>query len=235
MPTITAGYDLFETIPGEANFLFPTSMPIPEGFFHKGSDPFMGTIRFEGVPIREFTDPRTGKKHKTGTTDTMVFRKQDVTIKSVPGSGTTEIELVHLSLRSCCPIEVQVGGHAQRWDVHLSLSRSKPSLGTMTITHESEHGGHFASEIRPVPVFRFERRSDGVERLLDLGALPLPAEKQELVVRLNTLQASEVAWTNSPLERENAVVLPELTGSFHIPVPIYHNAAKHGIRRPVLF
>src|ERR1019366_3898194 len=162
-PTITAGFDLFETT-GDAYFALPSGFSVPADFFHKSSAPFTGIIRFEGYPLRKFKDPRTGKEHKTGTTDTIVHRKQDVTIKSVGGSGTTEIELVQLSLRSCRPIEVHVGRGVQRWDVQVSVSRSKPSAGSMTITQTSEHGGQFASELVIWPLFRFERQSDGEER-----------------------------------------------------------------------
>lgn len=208
MSTIPAGYDLFETIPGETHFTFPNALPIPADFFHKGSAPFTGTIHFEGYPIREFHDPRTRKKHKTGTTDTMVERKADVTIKSVGGTGTTEIELVHLSLRGS--INVQVGSSTQIWDVHVSVSRSKPSTGTMTFTQTSEHGGVFASELRVAPHFRFERRSDGAERHLDMGAMNIAEEKQALVARANTLTSSEVQWQDSHPAGGNALVIPEL-------------------------
>src|SRR5580658_2630196 len=178
MSTITAGYDLFQTVEGEANFTFSTSHPVPANFFHKGSAPFMGTIRFEGRPIRKFKDPRSGKEHSVGMTDTIVERKKDVIIKAIGGSGTTEIELVRLSLRSCCPIKVQVGRSVQRWDVHLGVSHSARSVGNITITQTSEHGGTFESEIQVVPHFRFERLSDGAERQLDMGALSISDEKQ---------------------------------------------------------
>ena len=225
MPTtIPANYDLFETN-GDAYFTLPSGFSIPAGFFHKGSAPWAGLIRFAGYPIRKFEDPRTGKEHKTGRTDTIVHRKQDVTIKSVGGSGTTEIELVQLSLRSYRPIEVHVGRGVQCWDVQVSVSRSKPSAGSMTITQTSEHGGQFASELVVWPLFRFERQSDGEERLLDLGALQIPAEKQALVARINTQQAAEVEWQDSPLV--DALAIPELTGRFAVPAihHLSHNVA----------
>jgi hypothetical protein len=103
MPTIREGYDLFETLDG-SHFIFPEAFPIPADFFGKGSAAFVGLIPITGVPIREFTEPRTSKSYKTGTTDTIVRRKSAVTIDSFPGSGTTEIELVHLNLQSASPI-----------------------------------------------------------------------------------------------------------------------------------
>jgi hypothetical protein len=216
MPTIPQGYDLFETIPGDSHFPFPNAFPIPAEFFGKGSAPFIGRIRFAGVPIREFTDPRTKKTHKTGTTDTIVHRKQEVTIKAIPGSGTTEIELVRLSVRSCSPIEVQVGDHVERWDVHVSLSRSKPSTGSMTITQTSDQGGHFASTLAVFPLFRFERIADGEERHLDIGALQVSEAKQKLFAHINTLEESDVAWGVSAAQRENTLNLSELAGRFAV-------------------
>src|SRR5580658_862992 len=208
MSTIPAGYDLLETIPGETHVIFPNALPIPADFFHKGSAPFTGTIHLEGYPIREFHDPRTRKKHKTGTTDTVVERKTDVTIKSVGGTGTTEIELVQLSLRGS--INVQVGSSTQVWDVHVSASHSKRSTGTMTFTQTSEHGGVFASELQVVAHFRFERRSDGAERHLDMGAMKIAEEKQALVARANTLTSSEVQWLDSHPAGGSALVIPDL-------------------------
>jgi hypothetical protein len=228
MSTIAAGYDFFETIPGETNFQFPNGLPIPADFFHKGSAPFMGTIRFEGVPIREFTDARTGKKYETGTTDTVMHRRQDVAMKSIPGSGTTEVELVQLSLRSCSPIEVPSGRYRDRWDVRLSVSRSKPSVGTMTINQTSEHGGHFATKFVVVPHFRFERLADGAERHLDMGALKIPADRQEYVARLTTQETMEVPWQDSSPEDERAV----LSSGFVIRLPIYHIHAVIPARLP---
>ncbi len=233
MSTIKAGLDLFETPAGTASFLIPSGMAIPAHFFHEGSVPFAGIIHFDGFPLRLVTDPRSGKKHKSGTADTAVFRKQDVTINSIPGSGTTEIELVQLSLRSSRAIEVQVGRGVQRWDVHVSVSSSRPSTWTMTITQTSAHGGIFAAEMHVWPLFRFERRSDGEERHLDMGALKFPDDKQELVVRLNTLQTSEAVWQESLPEDEIAFRNPELTGNFAIPQPVYHvgphPVVRHGL------
>jgi hypothetical protein len=222
MSTISAGYDLFETIEEGANFTFPNGLRIPAGFFDTDSVPFMGIIQFRGVPIRKFTDPRSGTTFETGTADTIVFRKQDAIINGTSGSATIEIELARLSLRSSSPIEVKVGRHVQRWDVHVSLSRSVPSTGTMTITQTSASGGHFSSTLLPVPHFRFERLSDGKESHLDTGAMPIPNEKRALVTRINTLESSDVAWGVRPAAPETALAIPELTGNFAVLEPIVH-------------
>jgi hypothetical protein len=220
MPTIQAGFDFFETN-GDAYFTLPHGFSIPEGFFHKGSAPWAGLIRFVGYPIRRFEDPKTGKEVKTGTADTVVARKQDITIQKIPGSGTTEIELVRLSLRSATPIQVEVGHIVQRWDVDVTVSTAKPSIGSMTVTQATDQGGHFTSELVIWPKFRFERRSDGEERLLDMGAMKVPAERQALVAGINTLRAADVPWQSSPLP--NTLALPALMGNFAVRAIAHHS------------
>jgi len=220
MPTIQSGFDLFET-QGDAFFTLPNGFSVPADFFQKGSHPFAGIIRFTGFPIRRFEDPRNGKEHKIGTTDTIVFRKQDVNIANVPGSGTTEIELVVLQLRSVNPIEVQTAHGTQKWDVFVSLSRAKPSLGTMTITQTSDGGGTFSSELVIWPSFRFERRSDGEEKVLDMGALRVPPEKQAVVSKINTLAAAEVPWTTTP--EAGKLANTALTANFAVRAIAHHS------------
>ena len=217
MPTIQAGFDLFQT--EEAFFPLSSGFGLPADFFQKGSHPFAGIIRFRGVPIRKFEDPRSGKEHKTGTTDTIMQRKQDVTIGSVPGSGTTEIELVALSLKSMEPIQVQTAHGTQKWDVFVSLSRAKPSVGSMTITQSTDRGGTFASEFVVWPIFRFERQSDGEERILDTGAMRLPAEKQALAARVNTLTAADVEWTTTPAA--GVLANAALTANFAVAIAVH--------------
>jgi hypothetical protein len=163
MTTIRAGYDLFETMEGGANATFPNGLPIPAGFFDPDSEPFMGIIEFQGVPIREFTDPQTGRTHKTGHADTIVHRTRDAVISGNSGSATIPIELVRVTLRSSRPIEVKVGRRVQRWHVHMTLSSAVKSTGTMTISQTSATKGHFSSTLLPVPLFRFERLSGGRE------------------------------------------------------------------------
>lgn len=209
MPTVHKGYDLFETLEG-SYFLFSNALPIPANFFGEGSAPFIGVIPFIGVPIRVFTEPRTKKSHQIGATDTIVERKKDVTIHSVPGSGATDIELVHLSLKSASLMKVPVGRHVERWQVYASVSRSQPSTGSMTITLTSEQEGTFDSTLLVIPHFRFERHSDGEERHLDLGAAKLPDVKLKLFTRLSTLEAHEVPFSTKAPATGTALHVAEL-------------------------
>ena len=220
MATIKAGFDVFETS-GEAYFTIPSGFGIPGGFFHKDSQPWTGLMTFTGYPVRKFEDPRTGKVFDTGAADTFVERKQDVTIQKVPGTGSSPIQLVKLRLRSCRPIEVQVGRVVQRWDVEVDVSQTKPSSGTITITQTSDQGGTFNSELTIWPLFKFVHRTTGEERLLDMGALRIPAEKQAVVASVNTLVAAEVPFTLAPAA--DTFALPELTGNFAAAIIAHHS------------
>jgi hypothetical protein len=191
--TIKAGHELFVTV-GETFFALPSGLAIPENFFDKGSEPWTGVIKFGGLPLRTFRDPHTGTEHKTGEADTIVQRKQDVTIDQIGGSGTTPIELVALQLRSSAPIAVRVGDGVQRWDVVARVSRSKPSAGHMTITQLTAVGGQFHSDFVVLPELRFTRLSDGEERVLDFGAMRVPEAKHALVDRITRFEAHEVPF-----------------------------------------
>lgn len=208
MTTIHKGHDLLETV--SAHFIFPNDMRIPAGFFHAHSAPWMGTIDFRGVPIREF------QTHKTGSTDTVVQRLEDAVIPGTSGSATIPIELVKLSLVSVHPIEVTVGRHKQKWDVHASVASSHKSTGTMTITQTSATGGHFSSKLTVVPYFKFIRRSDGEEKTLDVGAMPIPREKREQLTARNTLESSEVAWGTAPADPETDLYIAAVSGNFAV-------------------
>jgi hypothetical protein len=193
MPTFQANYNLFAT-DGETFFAFPHGLPIPGDFFHRGSRPWTGLIKFQGYPFRTFRDPRTGIEHQTGNADTAVFREQDVVINQIGGQGTTPIVLAALQLRSVGPIAVGVGNRVQHWDVEVRVSRSRPSAGQMTIHHTSATGGHFDSELNVVPEFTFIRQADGDQKVLDFGTVSVPAPRQALAARAITLQDFDVPF-----------------------------------------
>lgn len=162
---VPAGFDLFET-DSSTSFQDFSETPIPAGFFDQGSEPFVGRITFEGVPI----DPA-----QLGTTDTIVERQTDALLPPpYPSSDTIPIELVELSLVSVEPIVVQVGRTTQVWDVNVGVSRVVNSTGEMTITKVDNGGGTFSSTLYVQPVFTFTRLKDGAVRQLDTGALRLP-------------------------------------------------------------
>jgi hypothetical protein len=101
-----------------------------------------------------------------GPTDTMVQRTG-----SLPSGGTGDIpiELVALSLQSCAPITVDLGGGPAQWDVHLLINPSglanqpptvlPPSQGKMTIQihNDAQGGGTFDSVLNVIPLLTFRR------------------------------------------------------------------------------
>jgi hypothetical protein len=147
---IAAGNDEFETTGnGESYHNFAAS-PIPADFFGPGSEKYTGVVPLVGVPLAEGSD-----------TDTIISRDQ-----SVDGSGTTTLTMKGLSLNSINPIIVSYsGGGSEKWDVHVSLSDTKASTGSMTINS----GGTFDSSLKVWPKFTFTRQSDHVQKVLDTG------------------------------------------------------------------
>ena len=183
---VPAGADLFATDPDQTSFAFQGDFAVPAGFFDPGSQPFQGDVRFFGVQLGTFA----GKG--VGDADTVVKRLAAANIgPPFPSTDTVPIELVGLSLQSTAPITVQVGGATQLWDVTAEPSPGARSFGTMTITKTGETGGTFDSRLTVLPLFHFTRRSDGVQRFLDLGGITLPPAALDAL----TLKASGVPWT----------------------------------------
>src|SRR5215813_1469566 len=65
---IAPGIDNWQTLGGGATRYNFGEQPIPADFFCVGSEPFRGSVEFEGVPLR--TEPADA----LGTTDTVVER-----------------------------------------------------------------------------------------------------------------------------------------------------------------
>jgi|SRR5579864_109580 hypothetical protein len=191
-------FDFFSTIAKGTEFQFKGEYAIPAGFFSEGSDRFEGTVSFTGVPLGEFRD------HRVGNADTVMERKKALEIRPpFPGSESTDIQLVALSMRSTLPIKVHVGRESELWDVKVSLSSSHTSTGTMKITQRSAAGGVASSEMTVYPLFTFERRTDKAERRLDVGALKLSPL---------TLRANDFPWaTKCP---EGVVTVQGLSDDF---------------------
>src|SRR5206468_4061374 len=122
--------DVFKTPPGGATHEDFSWMPIPAGFFDPGSEPFDGTIRYQGAPLNP--------PSPLGPTDTIVRRPQPATLVGVGASQTVPIEIVALSLVSSAPITVNYSGGPppEQWNVSVCLSDVVPQpSGSMTITN----------------------------------------------------------------------------------------------------
>jgi len=132
--SIAPGFDIFTTPNGTASIAVPG----------------VGAVVLNSNPIDS----------QLWNTDTIVQRKQGIDFDPHPGgSGTIEIELVALSLRSAAPVDI--GGSF--FDVFVTIDALglptipqpdvlTPSIGTMTINHEFDNGGTFTAEFPSVAV-----------------------------------------------------------------------------------
>jgi hypothetical protein len=137
---VVAGSDLLVTPAGGMTYEDFSGTPIPAGFFGVGSDPFIGTVRFRGVPL-----VGTGVN---GHTDTIVRRNADAMLTACPSAATVPIEIVALSLVSVSPITVTFGGGANSatYEVGACLSSAvNQQPGGMQIIRSHVNGGTFSS------------------------------------------------------------------------------------------
>ncbi len=163
---ISAGFDLFVTDSSQTQITFSNSLPIPAGFFGPGSDPFTGTVHFDGVPLGTYQGVNVGD------TDTIVERKTDATLPQPPPSNDgVPIEIVSLSLVSVAPITVTYnGGNPELWNVTVALAPT-PSTGAMTIFMKDQQGGTFDVTLLINARLAFTRASGVTAQplLLDVG------------------------------------------------------------------
>jgi hypothetical protein len=216
---IPAGFDFLETIAKDTVFHFE-KIPIPAGFFSNRSEPFAKSVNFRGRPLRGAYFGGLDITH----VDTVVERKREVPVRRGV-AARTPIELVGLALESVEPIEVEVGKRIELWDVEVELSAKRRSEGHMSITKADENGGTFDSEFLVVPVFRFIRRCDGKERLLDVGDLPSSPELDEML----TMRARRTPWRHTLI---TALSVEGLNDRFVAGAPLAINeeseSADHG-------
>lgn len=151
---VIAGFDLYETQGGSHTFGGPYTIPLD--FFAPGSEPFTGTVVFQGEPLGTYfacpgpIDP----------TDTIVRRLNNAVF---PGGETIPIELVQLSLVSVNPITVTYsGGPSELWDVQVTLPVPQP--GSMVIQKTHPNGGVFNAQFQVRPQFTFTRVPDAATR-----------------------------------------------------------------------
>ncbi len=117
--TVGAGFDFFKTGDG-AKFTFDN----------------FGEIEFKGVPVGTFVLPDSSETINVGNADTIVERKQDVTLDNVGDSGMTDIEVRVLSLKSKQSLILPEG----EFNIFAELNEDAPSTGKMTITLDSLDG-----------------------------------------------------------------------------------------------
>ena len=131
---IHKGVDIWMTVAGFTKTSFEKE-PIPAGFFCTGSQPFTGTVVFEGWPLA--IEP----SGSLGTVDTVVNRLDDA-VFNAKGEATTRIQLMALSLVSTKPIETSCG----KFDVAVSLTGEQPTT-TMRIVRNDYLGGTYSAPL----------------------------------------------------------------------------------------
>jgi len=148
---IQPGYDLWTTPPGGAIENFGSGAePIPADFFGPGSDPFFGSVLFQGQPLE------THNGQPTGSADTIVQRPGPANLPANGSTTTIPIEIVALSLTSIDPIVVTYNGgqNPTLFDVEVTLGPN-PSNGSMTVTRNTSKGGTYDATINVCPIFVF--------------------------------------------------------------------------------
>jgi len=205
---IPAGSDSFATLNGsEQSF---GADPIPADFFDPGSDPFDAFIGWVGVPLGP-----------GATTDTIIERLDKAKFSGPkPASDTIRIQIREMSFQSVDPITVNYSGDGQTelWNVRVGLSATPQPIGSMTIREEEASGGSFDWILPILPRFTFTRISDGVTRVIDYGALGLPAVE---------LHARAVPWlhkTTFPEVIHAPKFCPACDSPDGVPIEIFESA-----------
>jgi hypothetical protein len=143
-----------------------SAAPIPEGFFDfngRQCGTFDGSASFGGAPISEET---------LGAADTFVDRSGDPIGLSDPvgTTGSVDIEIVALNMRSLEPVTVLCDGEPTEWNVRVDLSETPAPMGSLTATKNFSNGGTAESVLFVMPRLVFTNVDDPtVERVLDVG------------------------------------------------------------------
>ena len=187
---VPPGFDLFETDPEQTVFSFREEFTIPPNFFDQGSAPFQGDVAFGGVPLGTF------QGRDVGDADTVLRRVAEVLLAPpFPASGSTQVEVAALNLRAMQPIQVDVAGTPQVWDVAAAPSTAQQSFGQLDITQTSDVGGTYNSQLVAFPRFTFTRMGDGATRVFDTGELFQQSNGPQ---RIDILQDLSQGSVNTP-------------------------------------
>lgn len=181
---VLAGSDLFTTpaSPFAGSSPSQQSLSLPADLFGAGSDPFVGTVHFRGVPLAGTN---------TQGADTIVARLEDAIL---PGCGSVtvppiSIQILALSLVGTDPITVTFGAlGSSTYEVRAGLSSLVAQTpGSMTLTHSCPQGGVFSSSLPVTPRLVFTRLS-GSQGLASLTLDPAPSIE---------IDASGVRWSHT--------------------------------------
>lgn len=101
-PIVYSGSDLWITPGDGTTFADFSHIPIPADFFCSGSQPFLGKVVFEGVPLT------TKPAGALGPTDTIVHRLDDAVFDR-NGLATTRIQMAAMEFRGIEPLRNECG------------------------------------------------------------------------------------------------------------------------------
>lgn len=165
---VQPGDDPYQIDPSLTQEVFSGPTTIPLSFFEPNSDPFTGTVPFQGILIPAFP----GCSGDLGLANVIIRRPSASNTPVVPSSDQIPIEIVALSLVSTNPITVTYNGgqNPELWEVMKSLSPTPSGPGSKDLHHSIPDGGTFDSQLPVRPQFTFRRLSDNTIRTLDAGA-----------------------------------------------------------------
>ena len=185
---IHKGVDIWMTVAGFAKTSFEKE-PIPAGFFCTDSQPFTGTVVFEGRPLA--IEPAGS----LGSVDTVVNRLDDAVFND-KGEATTRIQLMALSLVSTKPIETSCG----KYDVAVSLSGEQPTT-TMRIVRNDYFGGTYSAPLALNVKVAFTPVGGGT-----------PSGRYELTRRIELGPADHSVWAYINMPRYTGAVRVDTDG-----------------------
>lgn len=145
---------------------------LPAGFFDfdgRTCERFEGAAEFVGTALNEST---------TGAADTAINRSEDPIAPSDPvgTTGTVDVQIISMSLRSAEPITVMCDGEPTQWQIQATLSDTPSPMGTLTATKTHDNGGTAQTVLPVLLKLTFTNVSQpGVQRTLDFGDSGLDA------------------------------------------------------------
>lgn len=151
---IASGYDYWQTLgSGATRYDFGAS-PLPADFFCLGSEPFRGTVDFEGVPLR------TAPENVLGTTDTIVERLDDAVFNKA-GVATTRIRARAMDLVGTKLVNTSCGA----FKVSATLAGNQP-VTRLTFRRAHEFGGVFDADLKLRVAVTFTNVATGEDRTI---------------------------------------------------------------------
>jgi hypothetical protein len=132
---IDAGLDVWITRGDGSTFFSFADDPLPRGFFCSGSDPFTGTIVFQGVPVP--TEPEGVLKGA----DT-ILERLDHAVFDPAGTAITRLQIKALHFVGVEAVQTSCGA----FQAEVVLDGEQP-ITEMRIHRENANGGRFDAEV----------------------------------------------------------------------------------------